>query len=77
MWAAGAWLDKVAPAREAGRARKRARRPALQGQPEEASQPYPLGWWIVKAFEGVVFTGRVVRAKLPEEKLPPLYQCGE
>ena len=49
--------------------KKRALRPKKDqqpGQPEEATQPYPLGWWIVKAFDDVVYTGRVVRAKLPE-----------
>ena len=53
----------IPPKKRALRPKKHRQQP---GQPEEASQPYPLGWWIVKAFEGVVFTGRVVRAKLPE-----------
>ena len=53
----------IPPKKRALRPKKHQQQP---GQPEEASQPYPLGWWIVKAFEGVVFTGRVVRAKLPE-----------
>ena len=53
----------IPPKKRALRPKKHRQQP---GQPEEASQPYPLGWWIVKAFDGVVFTGRVVRAKLPE-----------
>ena len=53
----------IPPKKRALRPKKHHQQP---GQPEEASQPYPLGWWIVKAFEGVVFMGRVVRAKLPE-----------
>ena len=53
----------IPPKKRALRPKKHHQQP---GQPEEASQPYPLGWWIVKAFDDVVYTGRVVRAKLPE-----------
>lgn len=50
--------------------------------PENPPPPEPdeldaCGWDEIIAALSPVATPPIVRAKLPEEKLPPLYQCGE